>query len=99
VGQEKCILFIDELNQLEDIIDGALASFLRRNFLNSSGRGLVFFSHAPSLIRTLCYLIPSPSVQVITHRLPNIPSLREAREMFEMPTLSAQETLFLLGVD
>jgi hypothetical protein len=96
LGNQKCIILIDELNVLQDAIDADLASFLKNNVLLQSGRGMVFSSHVPSLNRKLSDLMNSDrNREVITRPLPVIPSLQEARANFKFPTLSAQEALFL----
>jgi hypothetical protein len=51
--KHKCILFIDELNLLQNVIDGDLALFLKDTFLLPSGRGYVFSSHVVSLTEKL----------------------------------------------
>jgi hypothetical protein len=98
LGNQKCILFIDELNVLHDAIDANLASFLKNIFLLRFGRGMVFSSHVPSLNRKLSDFMNSDgNREVITRPLPVIPSLQDARTnfKFKFPTLSAQEALFL----
>lgn len=94
--KEKCILFVDELNLIQSSMDSSFANLLKTTFLFPAGRGLVFSSHVASLSEDLSSFMTSPSNRaVITNPLPVIPSLREARDNFEMPTLSAREALYL----
>jgi hypothetical protein len=94
--EDKCILFIDELNLVQSIFDNPLAQFLKSNFLLGEGRGLVFSSHVASLSNKLSSFLESPSNrQVITLTLPVIPSLREAIKKFSYNELSARKALFL----
>jgi len=96
LGNEKCILFIDELNLLQDSIGTKVAFFLKQHFLIQSGRGVVFSSHVASFSNLLVDFMSSPNDRkVITRPLPIIPSLHEARVHFRMPDLSAQDALFL----
>jgi hypothetical protein len=92
----KCILFVEELNLLQDSIGPNLAAFLERHFLVHSGRGLVFSSHVASFSDKLIDFMSSPSNRiVITRPLPIIPSLIGARQLFSIPDLSAQDAMFL----
>lgn len=96
LGTQKCILFIDELNLLQDSIGAKVAIFLKQHFLIQSGRGLVFSSHVASFNNLLVDFMSSRSKRrVISRPLPIIPSLHETRVHFQMPDLSAQDALFL----
>jgi hypothetical protein len=54
LGDNKCLLLIDELNQIPHLVDKGnetakeFAFFLKKNFLSSKGRYFVFSSHIPS---------------------------------------------------
>mmetsp|Transcript_28332 Transcript_28332/g.77783 ORF Transcript_28332/g.77783 Transcript_28332/m.77783 type:complete len:642 (+) Transcript_28332:160-2085(+) len=96
LGNHKCILFIDELNMLQDCIGEDTAVFLKQHFLLPAGRGIVFSSHVASLNHELAEYMSSPSDRkIVTIPLPIIPSLYEARENFDMPDLAVQDALFL----
>lgn len=93
---EKCILFIDELNLLQGSMDENMAEFLKNIFLLDKGRGLVFSSHVASISRKLATFMSSPgNREVITRPLPFIPSLQIAREKLKWQNLSAREALYL----
>ena len=82
LGNKKCILFIDELNMLQDCIGSDTAIFLRNNFLLPRGRGAIFSSHVASLNQDLTkYMSSSNNRQVITIPPPVIPSLHGARSV------------------
>ena len=96
LGNSKCILFVDELNMLEDCLGTDTAIFLKQHFLLTAGRGIVFSSHVASINQDLTEYMSSPSDRkTLTIPLPTIPSLSEARENFQMPDLSVQNALFL----
>ena len=95
LGLAKCILFIDELNVLPNM-SMECSEFLKDNFLTKKDRCFAFSSHIPDLRRVLSAFVPNSSNrEIITRPLPLIPSLREARDNFKIPAMSAQEALFL----
>lgn len=95
LGNEKCILFIDELNMLEDCIGADTAVFIKEHFLVRTGRGVVFSSHVASINQELTDFMSSPNERkVISVPLPTITSVRDARVHFNM-NLSVQDALFL----
>eukprot|EP00978_Attheya_sp_CCMP212_P024156 scaffold75504_cov56-Attheya_sp.AAC.1 len=96
LGSEKCILFIDELNLLQDRIDKNVAVFLKEYFVLRKGRGLVFASHLATLQNKLAdFMFSESNREVVLQPLPLIPSLRETRDHFQQQDLSPQEVLFL----
>ena len=97
LGDQKCILFIDELNLLfESNKAPEVCKFLKTHFLLQSGRGLVFSSHLASISTKLVDFMSSPNNRdVITRPLPTVSSLQQARAHFGMPDLSIQDLLFL----
>ena len=96
LGEQECILIIDELNLVEAAMNADFASFLKDNFLVDAGRALVFSSHVISTIDALTSCMHTPSERtVVTKKLPLAQSLAEVREAFEMPTLSPHEALYM----
>ncbi|KAG7361112.1 hypothetical protein IV203_036212 [Nitzschia inconspicua] len=94
--EAKCILFVDEINLLQDRIDGILADFLKVSFVLPAGRGFVFSSHRATVSRQLAeFMFSTSNGEVILRPLPLIPSLKQARDHFKTPDLSPQEVLYL----
>ena len=95
LGNSKCILFVDELNMLEECIGSDTVAFLKRNFLLREGRGLVFSSHVAQLSQDLSVFMDSRSDRkVVTIPLPTLTSLQETRRHFGMPNLGVQDALY-----
>ncbi|KAG7356059.1 hypothetical protein IV203_000745 [Nitzschia inconspicua] len=94
--EAKCILFVDEINLLQDRIDGILADFLKVSFVLPAGRGFVVSTHRAPVSRELAeFMFSTSNGEVILRPLPLIPSLKQARDHFKTPDLSPQEVLYL----
>ena len=101
LGDRKCILLIDELNNL-GVVSRECATWLKNVFLGVSGRYLVFTSHIVSTSRKLIdYMEPrvAEGVQQFSRRgilvkeLPLVPNLTRAREL-DGP-ITSQKALYL----
>ena len=93
LNQEKCILFIDELNLVP--VSDDLASFLKRSFLVPEGRCFCFSSHLATTSAALAAFLPNASNREIhLRRLPLIPSLQQTRQTFGDQSMNAREALY-----
>ena len=100
MGKARCVLLIDELNNLENLASRtseseAFADFLRDNFLKVAGRYFVFTTHEAFITGQLSKLMDSKSNRKFAHRaLPLIPSLLAAQNAFKWKDLNAREAIY-----
>lgn len=100
LGDARCVLLIDELNNLENLASRttdseAFADFLKDNFLKVAGRYFVFTTHEVFITGQLSMLMDSKSNRNFVHRaLPLIPSLIAAQQALKWPDLNAREAIY-----
>ena len=104
LGETRCVLLMDELNKLENLVNPTaeskrlaekFAEFLKDNFLKSAGRYFVFTTHEVFIKRKLSNLMDSKSNRNFVHRaLPLIPSLIAAQNAFGWKDLNAREAIY-----
>jgi hypothetical protein len=95
LGEQPCVLLIDELNNLPQ--SALLADFLKRNFVSRANRNLVFSSHVLATNGELAAFMDDSSSSkrgVVLLELPLIPSLLMTQENFDWPSLNPQPTLY-----
>lgn len=100
LGHARCVLLIDELNNLENLASHtmeseAFADFLKDNFLTVAGRYFVFTTHEVFITGQLSMLMDSKSNRNFAHRgLPLIPSLVVAQNAFDFKDLNARNAIY-----
>jgi hypothetical protein len=101
LGDKKCLLLIDELNQIPHLEEGneevaqMFAQFLKENFLRSFGRYFIFSSHISVTGERLSQFMDSKSSRnIIVKQLPLICSLSETRQALGLKSLTAQQDLY-----
>lgn len=94
LGQENCILFVDELNLLSSVSTD-VANLLKGSFLSSKGRSFCFSSHLASTSHALASFVPDESNrEIILRKLPLVSEMGEARRKLNCPRLSEREALY-----
>jgi hypothetical protein len=97
LGATPCLLLIDELNvvELDRVAAMVVTSFLKECFLFTGGRYFAFSSHVVPAGRGLTDFMDSVSERgIVIHQLPLIPSMKDARRMFQWPDLTVRQALF-----
>lgn len=100
LGRARCVLLIDELNNLENLASRttaseAFADFLKENFLKVAGRYFVFTTHEVFVTGQLSLLMDSKSNRKFAYRaLPFIPSLIAAQNAFSFEELNARSAIY-----
>jgi hypothetical protein len=93
IGNEPCILLVDELNMMQDT--SLLTNFLKLNFLIEKGRFFVFTSHVMSTKELLQEYMENPSMRSVRiEKLPIIESLMDAQQTLDFMSLTTREAIF-----
>jgi hypothetical protein len=101
LGDTPCVLLIDELNNISNLKTAnwspgrKLATFLKKNFLVSANRYLVFTSHVADTSGQLTSFMDSASARdAIVIELPTVDDLMEAIQAFNFVGLSASFAVY-----
>ena len=100
LGHARCLILIDELNNLESLASRsmeseAFANFLKDNFLKVAERYFVFYTHKMFMTEQLSLLMDPKSNQKFAHcALPLIPSLVAAQNAVGFEDLNARNAIY-----
>ncbi|KAI3660472.1 hypothetical protein MP638_004301 [Amoeboaphelidium occidentale] len=99
LGDNECVLFVDELNLLGDRLNSEFAHFIKSRFLARKGRYFVFSSHKATTAVDLSNFMESQSNRgVLTPGLPLVTNVQKARDSLHWQSMSARDLIIYGGI-